>query len=98
MRVNFYTAITEAGHYCIYYFRRLHAPIIPGEVLSLSLSHPLFFFYFRLDVSAGAKAPGCVATNDEGFIGEDGEDGRGTERGWRWAWVAAGTVIEYPRI
>jgi len=59
---------------------------------------PSLFFYFRLDVSAGAKASGCVATNDEGFIGEDGEDGRGTERGWRWAWAAAGTVIEYPRI
>jgi len=48
--------------------------------LSLPLSRTLFFFYFRLDVSAGAKAPGCVATNDEGFIGEDGEDERGTER------------------
>jgi len=44
--------------------------------LSLSLS-PFLVFYFRLDVSAGAKAPGCVATNDEGFIGENGEDGRG---------------------
>jgi len=91
-RANFYTAITGAGHYCIYYFRRLHAPIIPAEAalssLPLSLSLSLFrflpsslVFYFRLDVSAGAKAPGCVATNDEGFIGENGEDGRGPRAG-----------------
>lgn len=48
--------------------------------LSLSLPHPLF--YFRLDVSARAKAPGCVATNDEGFIGDGkGERGAGVGGG-----------------
>lgn len=69
-----------------------------GGCLSLFFSL-FFFFYFRLDVSAGAKAPGCVATNDEGFIDEDAQRTEGGHSGGGGgAWAAAGTVIEYPRI
>jgi len=75
-------SIISAGCTRPLFLRRLLSP--PFLSLSLSLFRFLpssLVFYFRLDVSAGAKAPGCVATNDEGFIGENGEDGRGPRAG-----------------
>lgn len=91
--------------------RRLRGRGIIASIISAGCTRPLFlgrlslspfspfFFYFRLDVSAGAKAPGCVATNDEGFIDEDAQRTEGGHSGGGGgAWAAAGTVIEYPRI
>lgn len=63
--------------------------------LSLSLPHPLFLFSARCQ-RRGESARMC--SNERRGFHRRRKGRKGGGRGWRWAWAAAGTVIEYPRI